>query len=261
MITWLASYPKSGNTWVRILLNAYFGGGHIDINRMPWGAGDNRKYPYVACSPLPYDELTREDIIHLRPAALMHLCASVAQKPMLVKTHHAFGSVDDIPLFPKRVSKRAFYVVRDPREVAPSLANHLGFTIDETIEAMRTDSYTIGDNEQQFHIISSWSKNVQSWINQKDFPVHVVAYSRLKTDPGQVLSNILDRIGFEKIDNNLIDRVIENTSLEKLMAQEDQFGFEEGTNGKFFGGVRVQLTEKQRKEIENDHQEVMDATL
>lgn len=259
MITWLASYPKSGNTWVRILLNGYFNGGWIDINRLPWGAGDNRRYPYISVSPVNYESLTRDDIICLRPAALMNLAASIAQKPMLVKTHHAYGSINDIHLFPKHISKRAFYMLRDPREVAPSLASHLKLDLDQVIEAMKDEQYTIGENEQQFHLISSWSNHVKSWLQHKDFPVHVIKYANLKKDPGSVLANILDRIGFEKIDHNLIDKVVENTQLEKLKAQEKAAGFEESPEGNdFFGGKREILTGSQKLQIENDHAEVME---
>jgi len=259
MITWLSSYPKSGNTWVRILLNCYFNGGWIDINRLPWGAGDNRKTAYQMVSPIEYSKLTRADIIHLRPAALMNMAAMISQKPMLIKTHHAYGSVDDIPLFPKHITKRAFYVVRDPREVAPSFAAHMRFDLDQAIKAMNTEDYTIAETDQAFHIISSWSQNVRSWLQHKDFPVHVIKYSNLKKDPGSVLANILDRIGFEKIDHNLIDKVIENTQIEKLKDQEKAAGFEESPEGTvFFGGERPKLTDSQKLQIENDHAEVME---
>ena len=262
MITWLSSYPKSGNTWVRILLNAYFNGGHVNINNMPWGAGDNRRYPYISVSPVDYESLTRDDIICLRPAAMMNLAASIAQKPMLVKTHHAYGSINDIHLFPRHISRRAFYILRDPREVAPSLASHLKQDLDKTIQNMADDHFSIGENEQQFHVVSSWSQNVRSWLQHKDFPVHVIKYENLKKDPGSVLSNILDRVGLEIIDHNIIDKVIENTQLDKLKTQEKRKGFEEAPDGTvFFGGERPQLTESQKLRIENDHSEVMNAAL
>jgi len=262
MITWLASYPKSGNTWVRFLLAAYFEDGHLNINSVPWGAGDNRKYVYQTVSPLALDKLTNDDIINLRPAALMHLIASVAQKPLLIKTHHFYGQINDIHLFPHVLNKRAFYIVRDPRDVACSFANHMGFSIDKTIEKMNDETFIIMEEDNLFHALSTWSLHVEGWLNDKPFPVHLVRYEKLVTSTHDVLMTILDKIGFENIDPDQVDRAVKATQFDKLAEQEQKVGFEESPDGvTFFRKDRKKwediLTEAQINQIEKDHGRMM----
>ena len=243
---------------MRCLLNAYFNCGYLDINNMPWGAGDNRRYYYQAVSPVPYNELSREDIIQIRPAALMNLAVGIGQKPLIVKSHHFYGQINNVHLFPKLLTKRAFYLLRDPREIAPSYAAHMNCSLDDAIIQMADEAWTIGENDQSYHVLSSWSQNVKSWIQHKDFPVHVIKYAKLKADPASILAGILDRIGFDEIDSRLIDKAVEATQLEKLKAQELVKGFEESPTGnQFFGGERASLSDAQRSRIERDHAEVM----
>jgi hypothetical protein len=263
VINWLASYPKSGNTWVRFLLAAYFEDGHLDINCVPWGAGDNRKYVYQTVSPLPLDKLTNDDVINLRPAALMHLISSVAQKPLMVKTHHFYGQINDIHLFPNVLSKRAFYIVRDPRAVVCSFANHMKFTIDHTIDKMNQETFIIKEDDSLFHALSTWSLHVEGWLNDKSFPVHLVRYEKLLETPNEVLSNILEKIGFKDISPERIDRAVKATQFSELAKQEEQKGFEEAPEGiTFFRKAREDwqsiLTEAQINRIESDHGKMME---
>lgn len=261
MITWLASYPKSGNTWVRLLINAYFNDGHLDINRLPWGTGDNRPYYYQAVSPKPIQQLTREEIVLLRPAALLNLIEGVAQKPLLVKTHHVVGSINDIPLIPPIMTKRAFYIVRDPRAVCASYARHMNISIDESIGQMHDPEWTIGETAQFFHTLSTWSSHVSSWINCEAFPVHLVKYENLIDDPCRVLRGMLERIGFEDIDDDRIQRAVDACTLRNLQMQEAEHGFEESPRDlHFFGGKPWQqvLTEEQVHRIESDHKSIME---
>lgn len=260
MITWLASYPKSGNTWIRMLFNAYFDNGNLEINRLTWGRGDNSPYFYQAVSPRPIDTLTREEIVYLRPAALMHLIEATGQKPMLVKTHHARASINDIPLIPDKLTKRTFYIVRDPRAVAVSYAKHMAIDIDAAIAQMRDYQWTIGNDERFFHTLSTWSRHVQTWLDCDDFPVHLVKYENLINDPAHVLRGMLERIGFEDIDDQRIIRAVEACSLSNLQAQEAKHGFEESPRDMhFFGGTdwRNVLSNEQVDQIEHDHGHVM----
>ena len=263
MINWITSYPKSGNTWVRMLLNAYFDNGHLDINVMPWGVGDNRRFPYQAVSPIPIDKLTRHDVVLLRPAALMNLIESIGQKPLIVKTHHCNGTIDDIPLIPERLTKRAFYVVRDPRDVAISWANHTNVSIDEAISDMADTHWTIGEDASFFHTLSSWSNHVNSWLSEKPYNVHLIRYERLLTAPGEVLSAILDAIGFENVSCDRIDRAVKATEFAALQEQEKNNAFEESPEGvKFFregkSTWRDILSLEQVERIESDHYKTME---
>lgn len=257
MITWLSSFPKSGNTWVRLLLNAYLCGGYVNINSFPWGRDDNHKQSYVIVSPKEFSELTEHEIILLRPAALMTM---MGQNPMLIKSHHYYGSVNGVHLFPKTLTKHAFYMARDPREIAPSLAAHMDCDIDEAIRRMTDPDFSVMNSKQDFHLVGNWSDHVKSWLH-KDFPVYATRYSDLKKDPEGTLTSMVKLLGL-KLDKKKIQRSVENTQIEKLQSQEKRHGFREN-KGKnlFFGGKRQKLTESQKLQIENDHSEMMELVL
>lgn len=258
MITWLASYPKSGNTWVRLMFNALFSGGHIDINKPYWGKSDNDPYVYNSLSPKNYSDLNEKEVLMLRSAALLHLCEMAGQTPLLVKTHHCYGAIEGIPLFPKPISTNAFYIARDPREVAPSMAVHYNKDLDWVIDKMADKEAIIADKPQTFSFLSSWSEHTRTWCSQKDFPSYVVLYHQLKKDPEGMLVKMLGLLGLKARDEQ-IKAAIDATNLAKLRSQEKKVGFNENPGKElFFGGKRPRLTYAQCLRIENDHGEMME---
>jgi len=260
LITWLASYPKSGNTYLRLLLNAYLCNGNIDINNLVFGGGDHRKYYYQVVSPLPLTKLNREDILLLRNAALMNMSVGSFQKPCLIKTHNINGIANDIKLIPNNLTEQAFYIVRDPRNVVVSFARHMKLSIDDSIDCMDDRLYSISNDNRFFHVLGNWSENVTSWLNA-EFKVNLIKYERLVSNTREVLENVLKALGID-INNELLDNAIKATSLDKLRDQESK-GFEEKPNNdfQFFNGstdYEKDLTREQIKRIEDDHGQVME---
>ena len=233
MISWIASYPKSGSTWVRLLLNAYWFG-ECDINNLMSCTGDLKPVYYQNVSPKSVDKLEPAEIVCLRPAALMQIIETWPFQPVMVKTHFANLYFDEMPIIPFRMTKRAFYIVRDPRDVALSYANHFGCSIDEAIESMADDTKSIGDKDSNFkHVLTSWSGHVDSWLADKSYPVHLIRYEALQKRPGDVIANILDKMGLEP-DPKRIERAIELTEFSKMKAQEEEKGFREAPKERTF---------------------------
>lgn len=262
MITWIASYPKSGSTWLRLLLSAYILG-ECDLNTLSSTTGDLRPHNYQNVTAKPVGALSRAEVACLRPAALMQIIATWPIRPIMVKTHFVNSTVDDIPSIPAKMTSRAFYVVRDPRDVALSYAHHFNVDVDAAIEAMADPGHTIGDPEDKLeHIISSWSEHVTSWLLKKPYPVHLVRYEALHERPTDVLGNVVAALGLEP-DPDRMARAVDAVCFERLQAQEAKDGFSEAVTGRQFfrkgkvGEWREALTAAQAQRITDAHDDIM----
>src|SRR4030067_3581246 len=168
---WLASYPKSGNTWLRLFLASLDRGGiPIDINNKQFDT-------QVGALRLPFDQfldiestdLTVSEIISYLPRKY-EIEAASANNPLLRKVHDAYLiTPKGEPLFPPAVTLGVIYLARDPRDVAVSFALHLGKSIDQTITMMADPQAMLSSERQrqttQFpQFLYSWSSHVKSWL-------------------------------------------------------------------------------------------------
>ena len=265
-ITWVASYPKSGNTWVRSLLQAYRCGGYLNLNDLHTAHGDSSACYTQAVSPIPVDSLKLNGQLMLRPAAL--LTALMAKPvPRMFKTHFANLKEPGVPAFiPFEFTERAIYIVRDPRDIALSFSKYFGLSMDKTVEQMAHKEHWIGGGPQSAQVISSWSNHVASWGGEKAFPVHYVKYEELMENPVKELTEIIEFLKWD-MDDELIAKAVSACELSKMKKHETEKGFAENTRaderGTFFnaGGTRWQheLGQKWIDQIEQDHGDVMRA--
>lgn len=233
-IIWLASYPKSGNTWLRVLLSAYLYGEWRDFGSLRVGFSDIPRWAYQAVSPLSFGELTLPDELMIRPAALAHVVAArEGTSPVFLKTHFANVIVNDQRVIPVSMTRGAFYVVRDPRAVVPSYANHFDISHEEAVKALAEERRYIVREGHPHHFVSSWSLHTHSWLSEDKFPVVLIKYERLQEDPHGVLRGVLRRLNFE-IDEGKIERAVETTEFSKLKALEEAEGFHESISGRTF---------------------------
>lgn len=253
MITWIAGYPKSGTTWIRLLLSAY--GGSPGVNRITVGQSDNNRYFYNSVAPAGLGGMRTAELMALRPAALYHM--DKLYDGAVLKTHNANTAYEGIPLIPKALTAKAVCIVRDPRDVAISLAYHFDTGIDEAISILNKKDFAIGNPGEPPHIIGSWSDHVKSWAADS----LTVRYEDLCEDPSGVFTQILVALG-HKPDAERVKAAVEACEFEKIQAQEQKEGFSEAKGKPFFrsGGShwRETLTEEQRERIEHDHGEAME---
>lgn len=137
-IVWLASYPKSGNTWFRIFLTNLLGemDEPPDINHL-------NSTPIAGARGLLDDEVGIEasDLAHnekdrLHASVYDHLSRD-AKKPVFMKVHDAYTLVDgQKPLFPATAAKCIIYLIRHPLDIAISFAHHSGWDYDQPIIKM-----------------------------------------------------------------------------------------------------------------------------
>lgn len=260
--TFLASYPKSGNTWVRMLVMSYFYGREDGFASVI----DIGEYSFQAPSPIPVGRLTMEDQALLRPAAMMHLMRIFDGQRILCKTHHASGDYGGIPLFPPAFCERAIYIVRDPRDVCCSAADFFGQTHRETARMMAgpidLNEFTEErERERMTHRLGTWSDHTGSWRRQDRVPVLTVRYEDLHEDCHRELRRVLEFLGETEIDEERLDMAVEANRFENVKDRERHIGFEESSpksDEGFFRkgeaeGWREEIDPKAAAKIEADH--------
>lgn len=262
---WLSSYPKSGNTWLRLFLAAYVNGGRVNINALPFSLslGDTAAYLFQSVSPIPISTLDHFGLAMLRGAVLLSL-AAMDKPPVLLKTHAPNRKLNEYPLIPAGSTSGAIYLVRDPRDVAVSMARHTGQSIDEAIEFMGHEGAILqGDNVTVSSALGEYSAHVKSWTEDYKFPTCVARYEDMIADPVKEFTDILTFMEWD-VDEAMVKECVKQTSLARLKKQEKKDGFREATkHSSFFnkgqaGGWRDVLTEDQVRIIERNHGDVMD---
>jgi aryl sulfotransferase len=230
-IFWLASYPKSGNTWLRAFLATLVSGEPADINKMTFlgGIASNR-FGLDEALGIAAADLTLEQQTNLRPRAY-EIWAAEAERPLYCKAHDCYHLTPaGEPLFPTNVTRGAVYVVRDPRAVTVSLAHHTGRTIDAEIVRMADTDLSFPDSfkhldEQLQQRLQSWSGHVQSWLTAP-FPVHVVRYEDMVGDPAAAFGAIARFLDLPH-DAEKIASAVAATTFSRLQEQERASGFVE----------------------------------
>jgi hypothetical protein len=268
-ITWIASYPKSGNTWLRAFLACYLNHGNpVSLNALPkdLSFSDARAPDYYAASPYPVHRLDVREVFLIRGAVLLKILAETSHRPLFVKTHNANATVSEVRLMPSFITTRAIHIVRDPRDVLVSFANWTGEGIDKTIEIM-SDEKSVLDNIREdakpvVSVLGSWSRHVSSWLNA-DFPVATFRYEDMVSEPFETFMKIMNEI-HDDPDEATVRAAVEMTSFDRLKAFEEKYGFRERAPDvdAFFrkgevGQWKNVLTNSQSDRIVSDHGEVM----
>lgn len=261
-IYWLASYPKSGNTWLRAFLTNYRspGSSPAAINAL-----DGQ---WTASSRECFDELTGLDSSLLTPAQVSYYRPRVYEQlalrspvPLFLKLHDAYtrNSAGE-GLFPARATAGAIYIVRNPLDVAVSYAHHQAKPLDDIIREMSDDRAAITVSSQLPQFLSSWSGHIESWTTVSELPLHVVRYEDMLAHPHRAFGSIVQFAGLPEDDARL-DVAIAHSSFEALRDQEQRHGFREKTasSSSFFragksGTWRDHLDQVQvRRLIERHH--------
>lgn len=231
-IIWLASYPKSGNTWTRSFLANYFlpKGEAPDINSLRrFTTGDARQDIYDTVAGRPFMAADFDEWALMRPKVLDHIAAS---KPghHFVKTHCKIDRIGPIDLIPPRVTAAAIYVLRNPFDVAPSLARHMSMSIDEAIEFMENPIAFSATDTNIFEVLGRWDDHVASWTGAQGLPLHVLRYEDLSDDTERGFRALL---GFLRapVRDGTLRRAIRASSFKELKKQERQKGFVERPAG------------------------------
>ncbi|MGV1950987.1 sulfotransferase domain-containing protein [Agrobacterium vitis] len=232
-IIWIASYPKSGNTWVRVfvhnLLRELRGEtqGSQDINDLGRYAIWEHSYPhYTQILGKAPTRATAEEMAKARPAA-QALISRQQQGLSLTKTHLCFGTDHGVPTINLDVTLAAIYIVRNPLDVAISYAHHCSRSIDAIIADMAQPGFrTLPTEKHVGEILGSWSQNVASWMGVASRPVHIMRYEDMLDYPERMFSGLAAFLGLRPTKKQL-ESAIEKSSFAELAKQETERGFKE----------------------------------
>lgn len=265
-LLWLASYPKSGNTWMRAFLANYIFNPNqpfpLDhLSRV--GISDASTSAHRRAAGGPFDPADPKQVLSVR-RRMLDLVDQNGADLNLVKTHNQRARAFGQELVPPHLTRGAIYILRDPRDMAISYASHHGLTLDEAIQRInRPDNATAGDQKNVPQFLGTWSAHVRGWTRVRGFPVLVVRYEDMLDRPEEVFSRALSFLGLD-LDDARLGKAIDFSSFDRLSAQEREKGFAENSahQESFFrtgkaGTWRDALTGEQAEKLVTDHRRIM----
>lgn len=276
-IIWLASFPKSGNTWMRSFLAHYLmpRGRAPDINNLrQFTTGDVRQDFFDAAVGGHYRADTIEEWTKVRPRALRLIAASKTGHHF-VKTHCQALKYLDQDLIPPEVTAAAIYIIRNPFDLTPSFARHVSIDLDHAVIRMTNTQSIVSTDTGIFEPLGRWDDHVKSWTNAPGLSRYVVRYEDMLAKPARTFSDLIEKFLRLKVDKPKLAYAIKATSFKAMQKQEKELGFFEKPKGmdSFFakgqsGAWRDDLTPAQvariRKEflptIEKWYPEMLDET-
>ncbi len=267
-IVWLASYPKSGNTWVRIFLNNY-----LSESDEPWDINDLQEHTAGGFQRFSYDQilgietsdLTTEELLRLRPVVNEEF-KSDDDRPLFLKTHDAYCDAEGKnPYLQPSEKHRILYIVRNPLDIAGSFANHYDSTIDEAIERMGREGYTLAQGKKQSTVqvpqfVGSWSHHVRSWLEMSPFEPLLVRYEDMLAQPREQFAKVVRFSGLP-FEERRLGKAIEFSNFSRTKkAEVSGAGFRERLHkeARFFrsgaaGKWKEELSTQQIKRVLKNH--------
>ncbi len=273
MIIWLASYPKSGNTWIRFFINS--------LLYAKEGKGNLINIANIRAFPKPQQFINLvKNLDNIKEVSKNWVTAqgilNLDKKIKFIKTHNVFCKLNGHPFTDLNNTLGVIYIVRDPRNVVTSIKYHYQLdTLENAKNFIFFENTISGDKNKNENpmpsIIGSWKTHYNSW---KKFPKNllILNYDKILSNPKKEFSKIkrfLERILKFKIDENKFNDAVENCKFEKLQQIEQSEGFIEsvidkktGQKKKFFNmgpknDWKNHLDKNIKDEIENNFREEM----
>ena len=241
MIIWCASYPKSGNTWVRAILTTllYSKDGIFNFNLLK----EVNQFPLRH----QFKDFTK-DYSDLKE--ISQYCIKAQEKInsdgklRIFKTHNGNYNFLGNDFTDKKNTLGVIYIVRDPRNIVASISNHYKLTMEQSVDFMLDKKRTIGNaisgkdatEEDIVNLLCSWKEHYNSWKIVSN--LILIKYEDLLNDTkSQIdkLSLFLKKFGEFESSDKKINNIIKTTSFEILKKKEENEGFEEAhSKMKFF---------------------------
>ena len=271
MIIWLASYPKSGNTLLRSMISAYFftRDGNFNfktlnnINQFP----DFKLFENYGINTSDHLEIVK-NYINVQKQINIKDKNSIR----FIKTHSGLRSINGYPFTDLNNSLGAIYIVRDPRSVVKSYANHNQMSLERASERMLEDKATLGgiknpinEADKILTHMGSWSSNYKSWKVFKKYNRYLlIKYEDMIKNKEKTFVTIIKfihKLADLKftIDGDKLKNILQTTSFEYMQKAEKNFGFEESVKTKkdsekntfFKYGPNINTPESLPAEIKN----------
>ena len=219
MIIWLASYPKSGNTWVRAFLSAYY-------------YSNDGKFTFELLKKIkqfPSKEFFDQKLLNVDEASQNWLIAQKKikdrKKICFLKTHNVNGAFKGNSFTTTEFTAGAIYIVRDPRNVLSSMMNHYSLNESDALKMISSIYRNLKDendenNYASYSFISSWSNNYNSWKLFKNINSLLIKYEDLENDKYKTFSKIVN------FTNNIIKKERKIDDNKFMISFQSRFGSE-----------------------------------
>ena len=222
MIIWLASYPKSGNTYVRAFLSAYYfsENGQFDFNQI------------LNIDQFPHEKYFKQKVNGISEASKQWIPIqreiNKNKKIKFFKTHSCLGNYQGNQFTSPETTLGAVYIVRDPRNVLTSLKNHYSFDNDKSLEMITDKTRSLMSNNGSYAsltFISSWAENYLSWFRNNQFRKLFIKYEDLITNKYETFRDIIVFTNtlmnkVEGVDKSKLQKAIETTNFNVLKKKE-----------------------------------------
>ncbi len=222
MIIWLASYPKSGNTYVRAFLSAYY-------------FSENGEFDFSQISSIdqfPHEKFFKKQVEGISQASKEWIPIQKEinkdKKIRFFKTHSFLGNYQGNQFTSSETTLGAIYIVRDPRNVLSSLKNHYSFDNDKALKMITDKTRSLMSNNgshASLTYISSWSENYLSWFKNNQFRKLFVKYEDLIKNKYESFRDIIvftntlmNRV--EGVNKSKLQKAIETTNFNVLKKKE-----------------------------------------
>ena len=239
MIIWIASYPKSGNTWLRSLISSYFftNDGVFDFKLLK----NIPSYPSPPFFEKYPDKFDKPEATAKYWIPEQERINKNNNKLIFLKTHNALCKINGYSFTDTKNSLGAVHIIRDPRNVISSISNHYQIDLDEALKFMKTPNKAIFVKKDQrylgFNALFSWSLNNKSWSECQKFPILTIKYEDLEKETFETFKKVFEFIKKvsklkEDFNQKKARMAIENCNFERLQKLEKEKGFYEAISKK-----------------------------
>jgi hypothetical protein len=258
MISWIASYPKSGNTFIRSFLASYL-------------FSDTGKFDFDLLYNIlqfPSLKFSKTDLFSKKDAAqnwIYNQNFFFNNKDTFLKTHNTLIEFEGYKFTSPKQTKGAIYIVRDPRNVVLSMSHHYSLTYEESFEKMINNEAsllekTFNNDHSNFTFLGSWSNHYKSWRDNNEFKVLFLKYEDFEENAEKEFKKILSFIYELKnekfiINDKKFSNALKSTNFTNLKNKENIYGFEESIysdKGKKLNFFNFGFQNKWQKKLPND---------
>ena len=232
MIIWIASYPKSGNTWVRSIISSliYTNDGNFDFSYIK----NIRQFPQK-----PFFNEFTNDLNNIHEIKKYWILAqeklNLDNKIKFLKTHNLNCKIDNYSFTNKDCTKATIYVVRDPRNLIDSISNHFSKTQDESKNFLVSSRVLLASKDSELEggnvitYLGSWKEHYNFWTKNTE-NLLIIKYEDLVKNISKEIDRIIKFlkkfINFE-INDKKIENIIRSTSFDFLQKLENEGNFTE----------------------------------
>tara|TARA_B100000579_G_scaffold201290_1_gene164582 strand:+ start:5672 stop:6514 length:843 start_codon:yes stop_codon:yes gene_type:complete len=243
MIIWLASYPKSGNTLTRSILSSYFysNDGKFKFENLEKIKQFPSTNDFMSLGIDPNnDEEVFKNFINVQ-----NFLNKKENKINFLKTHSSLCKVHDSNFTDYQNSLGVIYIVRDPRNIVTSMANHYDISVNEATQIIIDKKRFLDKSPKNCSVfVGSWDFNFNSWKEFKNKNKYIlIKYEDLINKKKTVFIKIFkffEELGIKvKLDMVKLNSAIKSTAFEKMKSLEEQEDFDEAPIDKKTGKRRT----------------------